>query len=270
MLRKFLILAFLFLFALNGVAQSDISMATHWYNRTAFNPASIVRPDYLYLFTNARKQWTGIEGAPALVNLQASAYYNQLRSGFGFSFINDNVGQTKVFNPTVLYAHVIGINENTYLSMGLSAGVFVRTLNSSKLEAETIIDPVLTYTDKLTTKPDANLGFELQSKYFIFGLSTTHLFTITGNNDFFNTNHRYGYAYYKNSDNNLFNILLGAHVSNRHNFTIVEGHSMIRLKYPTGLLKGPRELLDIGASWRSTKQLTLLITVGIRYSKTNS
>jgi len=37
-------------------AQADISMATHWYNRANYNPASIVRPDYIYLFSNVQKR----------------------------------------------------------------------------------------------------------------------------------------------------------------------------------------------------------------------
>ena len=52
------------------MAQSDISMATHWYNRANYNPASIARTDYIYLFTNVRQQWFGVEGAPQVFNIQ--------------------------------------------------------------------------------------------------------------------------------------------------------------------------------------------------------
>jgi len=264
MYKRIIILTIFFFSVIEVTAQADISMETHWYNRASYNPASIVRPDYIYFFTNARKQWTGINGSPVVFNFQFSGYNDRIRSGFGFSLINDNIGLTRVLNPSLQYAHLIGITEDVDLSMGLSAGVFIRTLNASEFEAETIIDPLLTYSDHFTARPDANLGFELQHKYFFVGISTTHLFSIkVTDSNFLYTNHRYAYAYYRNSNSQLFNLLIGAHVSNRYNLTVFEGHSMIRFKYPTGLQKGPRELFDIGATWRSVKQLTLLLGINV-------
>ena len=258
-----LALAFCFL-ELKTLAQSDISMSTHWYNRASYNPASIVKPDYYYLFSNARKQWTGISGSPLIFNVQASVYNEEIRSGFGISLINDNIGLTHVFNPTFLYAHRVALNDQLYLSLGLSFGAFIRTVNASLFEAETIIDPALDYVDELNTRPDANVGFEFQGRYFFLGASTTHLFSINKtHNTLLNTNHRYAYVYYKNSDNDLFNVLIGTQVINRYNLNVYEGHAMIRFKYPTGLLKGPRELFDIGCSWRSTNQMTLLLGINI-------
>ena len=262
--RKIFILAILYFLGLKAIAQADISMATHWYNRASYNPASIARPDFIYFFTNARKQWTGINNSPTVFNIQASAYYDDLKSGFGFSMLNDNVGLTQVFNPSLLYAHVIGIGKDLHLSMGLSAGVFVRTLKASEFEAEIIMDPALIYTDQLKINPDANLGFELQAKHVIIGISTTHLFSITRPDDnFLNTNQRYGYIFYRNSDSELFNIQVGTQVSNRYNLTVFEGHSMIRFKHPSGFVNGPKELFDVGATWRSTKQLTLLFGINV-------
>jgi type IX secretion system PorP/SprF family membrane protein len=248
-------------------AQADISMASHWHNRSSYNPASIVRPDYLYFFTNARKQWTGLAGSPAVINLQASAYYEHLRSGFGLSLVNDNIGLTHVFNPTAIYAHRVAFSKNLYLALGLSGGVFVRSVNGSKFEAETILDPALNYANEISVNPDANFGFELQSKYFFLGMATTHLFSLRNDvKDFSNTNHQYGYVFYKNSDSPILNFSIGVHVANRFvapELTIIEGHTLFRFKSPTGLQKGPRELFDIGVSYRSTQQLTLLLGMNI-------
>lgn len=259
-----------FLFSIVGTycwSQADISMSTHWHNRASYNPASIVRPDYYYIFSNVRKQWTGIEGTPTVANLQVSGYFENIRSGFGFSMINDNIGVTHVFNPTVLYAHRIAFKKNVYLALGLSGGLFVRTINQSVFEAETVADPALTYSNEVNVKPDANFGFELQTKHFFLGAATTHLFSIKPDNyDFSNTNHQYGYAFYKNTDLSFMNVTIGMQVSNRFvapGLTVYEGHSMFRFKYPTGLQKGPRELFDVGISYRSTKQTTLLLGINI-------
>ena len=58
-------------------------MSTHWFNRTSYNPASIARLDYVYLFSNVRGQCTNIEGAPTVFNVQVSDYVHSLRSAFG-------------------------------------------------------------------------------------------------------------------------------------------------------------------------------------------
>ena len=42
-------------------AQADISMSTHWYNRASYNPASIVRPDYMYFFFKCPETMGGSE-----------------------------------------------------------------------------------------------------------------------------------------------------------------------------------------------------------------
>ena len=45
-----------------AMAQADISMATHWYNRANYNPASIARTEYIYIFSDIQEQWVGIDG----------------------------------------------------------------------------------------------------------------------------------------------------------------------------------------------------------------
>ncbi len=256
-------------FILTGVteiyAQADISMSTHWYNRASYNPASIVRPDYMYFFLNARKQWAGLNGSPNVLNLQASDYSERLRSGFGVSIINDEVGLTHVVNPSLLYAFCVPLKEHLFISMGLLAGAFIRTLNGARFEAETILDPFLGYVNTTQAKPDANLGFEMQGKYFILGASLTHLFSISRPDELFMfSNHRYGYVYYRNSDSPVFSLTLGCQVVNRNSLTVLEGHSMIRFKSPTGLRSGSRELFDAGVTYRSSGQMTMLF--GINFS----
>jgi type IX secretion system PorP/SprF family membrane protein len=257
---------FLFLFvgiicysSIDTFGQADISMSTHWYNRANYNPATISRPGYIYLFSNVRRQWTGINGSPTVYNFQASGFSEEFNSAFGLSVINDQVGLTSVLNPSLIYAYRVHLKKEVFLSLGLSFGLYSRFINSSAYEAEVVNDPVLVYSDQRATSPDANVGLELQGKYFICGLSTTHLFSIwRANNIFLSTNHQYVYALYKNSDSKLYNFSIGLQVVNRNNLTVVEGTSIFRFKFPTGLVKGPTELFDLGITYRSVKQLTFL------------
>ncbi|MDO9153279.1 MAG: PorP/SprF family type IX secretion system membrane protein [Paludibacter sp.] len=242
-------------------SQADISMVTHWNNRANYNPASIARQGYVYLFSNIRNQWTGIAGSPQVINVQASGFSENLNSGFGISLVADKIGLTQVLNPMLSYAfRIVDKNENAF-AMGVSAGVFGRGLNGTGYNPEDLSDPFLNYMDVNSIRPDANVGFEFQSRYFVAGLSTTHLFSIGNDSLFLNSNHRYGYLIFKNTDSELFNYHFGVQCVNRSSIFIVEGNAGIRYKHPTGLSKGAREIFDVGITYRSTKQLSLLFGI---------
>jgi type IX secretion system PorP/SprF family membrane protein len=250
-------------------AQTDISMATHWYNRANYNPASISRTDYIYLFSNTNRQFNGVDGAPVVYNVQASEYINSMHSAFGVSFVSDQIGVTKAINPMLTYAFRLDNGRDWSLSMGLSAGVFSRSVDGTLFEADDVNDNALYYDLEKITKPDANFGMEFQNSHYVFGLSTTHLFSIGKESSLFlNSNHRYGYAIYKNTDSELFNYNFGLQMVNRYNLTVLEANASIRFKHPTGLTTGPREIFDLGLTYRTSHQMTALfgfnITTDIR------
>lgn len=245
-------------------AQADISMATHWYNRANYNPASIARTEYFYLFSNVRQQWIGVAGAPQVFNVQASEYIHRLRSAFGISIVGDKIGVTQAFNPMLTYAYRISNNRDWSLSMGISAGVYIRSIDGSLFDAVTVNDPSIHNEMERITKPDANAGLEFQNTHFIFSISSTHLFSIYKSDSLFlNTNHQYGSIIYKNSNPEIFNYRVGLQVVNRHKFTVVEGNASIRFKHPTGLSGAPKEIFDIGLTYRSSQQMTFLFGLNI-------
>ncbi len=260
----FLFIVLLFVACTKAHGQADIGTATHWYNRANYNPASISRPGFIYLFSNARQQWSGIEGAPTVYNIQVSGYSEKYNSAFGLSFLKDDIGLTTALNPTLLYAYRVALKENMFLSLGLSAGYYSRTLKGTNFQAEIIDDPALVYSNQKFSSPDANVGVELQSTHFLFGLSVDHLFSIWKPDDeFLISNNQYAYAIYRNSESELFNFTGGIQVARRNNLTITEGTAIVRLKRPTGLHKGPTELFDLGITLRTVKQITLLTGINI-------
>jgi type IX secretion system PorP/SprF family membrane protein len=148
--------------------------------------------------------------------------------------------------------------------MGLSAGIFLRSVDGTLYEAETDIDPSIQYNVTNVIKPDANVGFEYQNTHFVFSLSSTHLFSIYKSDSLFlNTTHQYGAVVYKNTNPEFFNYHVGLQVVNRHDLTVIEGNAGIRFKRPTGLVSGSREIFDIGFTYRSTQQLTLLFGLNV-------
>lgn len=252
------------LFCTRGQAQSDISMTTHWNNRSGYNPAFIARPDYLYVFGNMRRQWMGVNGAPVTATVQVSEYINSLKSAFGLSFVSDNIGATRTLNPMASYAYRISIRKKWALAMGLSGGVFTRTTDGTRLEAETMNDPSLSFLYQKMTRPDVNAGVELQNSHFIFGLSSTHLFSIAKPDSLYlNANHRYAYAIYRNDEPENYGWSLGLQVVNRYNMTVGEANMSVRLKQLSRLIKGPtlrgpQEVLDLGMTVRSSGEISAL------------
>ena len=55
----------------------------------------------------------------------------------------------------------------------------------------------------------------------------------------------------------------GLQVVNRYNLTVLEGNASIRFKHPTGLTTGPREIFDLGITYRTSKQMTFLVGLNI-------
>jgi len=266
---EYILTMIILLSGMKVMAQADISTSTRWNNRASYNPAFIARPDYLYLFTDTRRQWIGVDGAPVVYNVQVSEYIHSISSALGLSFSSDKIGITKVINPMFTYAFRIAKQTNWSLSLGLSTGLFVRTIDGSLFEAENSNDPSLYYYSEKMTKPDFNAGVEFQNIHFIYGLSSTHLFSLHKSDSLFlNTNHRYGYAIYRNDNMNSFSYSAGMQVENRYNLTIIEGSFSLRVKHLlkliTGpLVKGPQEIMDIGVNFSSSRQVTLLLGIMI-------
>ncbi|MBN2819582.1 MAG: PorP/SprF family type IX secretion system membrane protein [Bacteroidales bacterium] len=259
----FAILSFILLFPPKiSTAQADINMSTHWYSRGGYNPAFIARTEYLYLFSNYRQQWVGIEGAPQVLNIQASEYVSKLNSAFGVSLVSDNIGASRFLNPLLNYAYRIEGEKNWTLSLGMAGGFFNRKIDPSQFEADVINDPSINYVSEEILKPDANVGLEFQNNWFIIGASTTHIFSLFDADDYFlNSNHRYGYVVYKNNELETFFYKLSVLVVNRDNLTFYEGNAFIRMKHSTGLMKGPREVFDFGVSYRSSRQMSFMMGI---------
>ncbi|MEI7502618.1 MAG: PorP/SprF family type IX secretion system membrane protein [Paludibacter sp.] len=267
-MKKLLFLYFLVLnctvFVPKCFAQADISMATHWYNRANYNPASIARNDYIYLFSNVQKQWLGVNGSPAVFNVQASGFNYKLNSAFGISLVSDQLGLTQVLNPMLTYAYRLNFKSDVSLSMGISAGVFSRSIDGSQFEPTNMNDLALYSNLETTILPDANIGVELQSSHFVLGVSSTHLFSIIKTDySFLNSSHLYSYAIYKNTNSEVMNYNVGLQMSAANNVAIMEGNVSVRFKHATGLTTGAREIFDLGISYRSSQQLVLLFGLNV-------
>ena len=244
--------------------QSDMNMSANWQSRSGINPASIACPGYLYLFTDAGRQWLDVEGAPRTFRVQASRYIDRLNTAFGFSLTGDAIGVTRAWNPMLSYAYRASLQKNRFISMGLSAGIFSRTINGTAFESDIDGDPAIPYETRRFIRPDVSAGIEYQSPRLVVGLASTHLLSIVKHDSLpVSSNHRYLSVVYRNTASDLVSWYLGMQLINRQALLIAEASACIRFRHPTGLLRGPTDLFEAGISVRSSRQMSLMFGLNL-------
>lgn len=178
-MKKILTAISLLAMALTANAQRDIMLSQQFFSRLNVNPAATGNSDDIDLFLLGRWQWTNVEDAPKTGVLNASDYFEGIRSGLGLSMLYDDLGiSNRTYNCKAAYAYHVNLNESMLLSMGISAGFLYHywspdghVLND---EEEWGKPTVPTETDS-HIYPDFDLGFELATPKLLFGGSVQHL-----------------------------------------------------------------------------------------------
>src|SRR5258708_29914263 len=93
------------------------------FSGLVINPAYAGADEKLSLTFINRNQWSGIEGAPTTQTLSAHTLFKKKQFGLGFLLVNDQIGVHRNVNASVSYAYHIQTGDQSYLSMGLQAGV---------------------------------------------------------------------------------------------------------------------------------------------------
>lgn len=187
----------LFGYTFPAKAQRDIQVSQHMFNRTYYNPAATGASSTINAFLLAREQWTNWEGAPSTQVAAVHSYFPTLQSGFGLNFINDKAGMEKMQIGKLMYAFHLIINENSYLSMGLGAGICYQSIDYSKQNAKDPGDPNLTWERVSKYNPDFDLGVEYNVERLKVGVSVTHINRLPANDNPQSTAmHFYGYIRY--------------------------------------------------------------------------
>jgi len=174
---KYLILFILF-FCFNLTHAQDISNFTQFF----FNPYSL-NPSYAgidgtgALFLAYRKQWSGIEGGPEVINL---SYHTPLKSGLsmGFNAANDKRGLLSNSGLLLTMAYSVPLGEAKYIRFGLSGGGSWNTVDLNKLQSQNIgTDPALINLLNQNASIIGNAGLSLHLKSFHMGIAMPNLFT---------------------------------------------------------------------------------------------
>ena len=102
-------------------AQQDAQYTNFMYNKLALNPAFAGSKGQPVAYGLIRKQWFGLEGAPAS---QAVGFHLPMKgknAGLGAVVTNDVIGFTRSTQFSANYAYHVQVAPKTYLSSGIAA-----------------------------------------------------------------------------------------------------------------------------------------------------
>ncbi len=206
-MKKMIALASL-VFSITVQAQQRPHYTQYVLNNYIINPAVAGIENYTDIKISHRAQWVGLDGAPVTTyatihapwkrsnyerenattvraageNPRGRAYWQDYTKaephhGLGGTIINDRTGPLNRFAVYGTYSYHMGISARTSLAMGVSAGIQNMTLQSSKLQFETPVDPAVAgsgYLNKIS--PDVSLGLWLYSDKYFLGLAAQNIF----------------------------------------------------------------------------------------------
>jgi type IX secretion system PorP/SprF family membrane protein len=157
-------------------AQQKEQFTQYMFNGLILNPAQAGSDEALSITFLNRRQWTGIDGAPVTQTLSAHTMLGNMRTGLGLYLVNDKIGVHKNQSFQGSYSYRLRISEESYLSMGLQAGLNVHKSDYTSLgSTASMNDPKLANGTIASTAFNMGAGLFYRSKRFEAGLSAPEL-----------------------------------------------------------------------------------------------
>ena len=195
-MRCYIVLCAGMLWAGSLKGQINAETAFYWENPYYISPAS-VNLDYMAFFSvAARKQWSGLNGAPATFFGTGTLYREDYHTQVGLKVINDRIGYTNNLDISLSYAYVLRMTWNSYLNMGIAGSFQSKTFDRTKATLEDMNDQILGGMGfEGRNLWNANAGVEyVYDKSLIVGIASQNLFSFFKDegNVFGGVNYLYG------------------------------------------------------------------------------
>src|SRR5574343_356501 len=164
------------LFVTLAKAQQLPQYTQYMFNDFAFNPAVAGKNEYADDRSNNRYQWVGITDAPRTYVLTVHGPMKFKNMGLGMNLFTDIVGPTRRVGLNFSYAYHIKLNEETKVSLGLSAGVLQWGIDGHKLQLHDAGDENLLTQYQTTYVPDFGAGILLYTKKYYIGVAVPQMY----------------------------------------------------------------------------------------------
>jgi type IX secretion system PorP/SprF family membrane protein len=222
------------------------------FNQMGINPAYAGSHKTLSLTALARKQWTGIEGAPSTQTLSVHSPIANQRVGVGLMFVHDKIGvitQTGFYNA---YSYRIPFRNEGQLAFGIQGGF---TTYNAEFSLVSDSDPAFASGDIRETHPNFGAGVFYNTKDFYIGFSVPQLLQTSFDRDNPDSDSKMIRHYFLSTGyvftlDRLFKLKPGLLVK------AVSG-APVQLDLNLSLLMN--EILWVGLSWRSFESVDALL-----------
>lgn len=156
MKRLRLIIAAL-MFAAAARAQQDPMYTLYMWNMMTVNPGYTGSADMMNATITARRQWVGMDGAPATNSLLVHSPLRNKALGVGISFVDDRIGPSRNTGISGDFAYRIRTRGHSRLAFGLKAGFSAMRMRMTSVPNTDPSDPV--YQRDVTGGMRPNFGF---------------------------------------------------------------------------------------------------------------
>jgi type IX secretion system PorP/SprF family membrane protein len=163
------------LMAVGAAAQNDVQFTHFMFNKLNYNPGYTGAKGAFDALALYRNQWSGIEGAPRTVHVNAHTPFAGQRNGLGIGITSDEIGKALSNAIDLSYAYRISLSETAKLSLGVSGRIeqtSIRWSQASPLEED---DPDIPQADETNYTPNFGAGAYFLGKGYYFGLSVPRL-----------------------------------------------------------------------------------------------
>ncbi len=262
--------------------QSEIVSGQYFQNLPAVSPSFTGVNEFLDIRTGYRNQWTGFEGAPTTLFLSAYAPLNlklsnintqnwqggntsntQLKMGTGAYLLTDKQGPYSQMKFATNFAIHVPIRQNTFLSLGASAGINNNKIDISEITIQDEINDQ-TYLSFITNGGSStffnlspSIGIHSDRYYFSYSAMQLTSFLISGNKEL-----NVGGA-------RIAHHLLGGYLFTVNNRWVIIPNTFIRFQeglpifFETGLRARYNKNLQFGMSYRNDRSLINMIGLSI-------
>ncbi len=169
----FVILIFISLWQTREITAQDFPLHTQYmYNKATINPGALGVSGKISILLMHRSQWVNVEGAPNSSDLAFQYPFEKTAFGAGVNY--DQLGPVSQITGNFQFSYNLELSFTTYLSLGINAGVYSRTVDMSKLKIQ---DPTESIFSKNLKSTDFNLGVGAfaYSEIWYFGVSIPNL-----------------------------------------------------------------------------------------------
>ncbi len=184
-MQKLLFIIFIIAITIELNAQQDYQVSQFMYNQIAFNPGAAGNKDMACVSGILRKQWTGMEGTPQDIIINANTPFRLLKKdhGVGITFFKEDIGFNEDIDLKVCYAYRADVGNG---KLGIGAGLNITNRGFNKadwvtynINTNTIGDgsddnSIPKSLDKVFAF-DVSFGLFYKTEDLYFGISSTHI-----------------------------------------------------------------------------------------------